>query len=204
MLSEQIVYGTANTMATVKDYLQSITIPYPYLPADTLRNTIEKFCVLAQLQVFVNSQDQIKFVSARPIEPMSKINDVLVVEAKKQTAQFTQTKILKNKYSAVELTQKKVNDVTDFQTLVGTNSFNDNNAEIITDYDSEQTSSIYNGSYAFIRVKYYSGSITIPKKNATNLEQIKKLYNGTDKNDEPHIKHSVSYTYKKGKVGISI
>ena len=49
MLSTEIVYGVENKVGSVKQYLQEIPIPYPYLPSASVRETIDKFCVLAQL-----------------------------------------------------------------------------------------------------------------------------------------------------------
>lgn len=98
MLDTEIVYGTENTEGSVKAYLQAITIPYPYLEADTMRNTIEKFCNLAQLQVFKNSGNKIKFVSARPVATTTQLSNTLVVPAKNQQSQLKEAKVLKNKY----------------------------------------------------------------------------------------------------------
>lgn len=65
MLDTQVVYGE-NINISLIEYLKSIIIPYPYIKSGTIRETIDKICTLAQLNVFEYDNGDIKFISARP------------------------------------------------------------------------------------------------------------------------------------------
>ena len=98
MLDKEIVYGD-NEIGSVKSYLEKITIEYPYLESATYRETLDKFCVLAQLNLLEDDNGNLKFVSARPVEP--KNTDVIVIPANKQFANFRKDEFLKNKFNKV-------------------------------------------------------------------------------------------------------
>lgn len=110
MLENKIVIGNLiddNTAEmSIKSYLQSITIPYPCLKSDTIRNIIEKFCILAQLQVYKDDNNKIKFISARPCITTNDLTKVLIIPVKHENSRFLETKILKNKYNGVEINKK--------------------------------------------------------------------------------------------------
>ena len=198
MLDTIIIYGNKNTEGTVKSYLESIIIPYPYLEQDTIRNTIEKFCNLAQLQVYINDNNEIKFVSGRPIMTSNEKENTIVVPAKNQTQPFTENKILKNKYELVEISGKKVNVSLDNDSLVASfNSANQKIGYIETTKTNVETSqgNVYNTS---LTVFYYYGNIIIPKTNSNGLEIVKNVYTGEDDNNEPAIKHEVRYEHYVG------
>lgn len=101
MLDTQILYGN-NNIGTVKQYLSSIYIPYPYLTKDTYKNTIEKFCNLAQLKVFKNSNNEIKFINARPVATTNEKNNCIIINSKYQSFKFENSLILKNKFDNVK------------------------------------------------------------------------------------------------------
>lgn len=98
MLDKEIVYGN-NEIGSVKSYLEKITIEYPYLESATYRETLDKFCVLAQLNLLEDDNGNLKFVSARPVE--TKNTDIIVIPTNKQFAIFRKDEFLKNKYSNV-------------------------------------------------------------------------------------------------------
>lgn len=100
--------------------LQSIIIPIPFLARDTYRATIDKFCALAQMQVYQDDNGTIKFVNARPIyEENTKVVDI---PASKQLSQLKKSIILKNKYDTVEITPIQL--IVDSNAFVTTESFN--------------------------------------------------------------------------------
>lgn len=108
MLTETIVYGTGNTIGTVKDYLQSIQILFPFLEKSTFREAIDKFCTLAQLNVFCDNNDNITFVSARPICAESMCSDPIQIVKKNIIGSLDIPLFLKNKVSNVQKKHKKV------------------------------------------------------------------------------------------------
>ena len=97
MLKEEIVYGLTEH-GTIKSYLEKITIEYPYLESATYRETLDKFCVLAQLNLLEDDNGNLKFVSARPVEVKGK--DVIVIPVNRQFSSFSKDEFVKNKYVA--------------------------------------------------------------------------------------------------------
>ncbi len=161
MLGEQIIYGDNAAYGTIKSYLQLITIPYPYLPSDTYRNTIDKFCRLAQLQVYVpDNSDLPKFVSARPIIKSSQTSNAIVVPKYAQLNKFNNTVILKNKYNAVEIQSTKVNDEIDYDTII--------HNKIITSFDGLETN---NKNSSKGQLKSYGASLYIPPVSISGSSQ---------------------------------
>lgn len=209
MLSKQIIYGELNELGTVKSYLNSIVIPYPYLEADTLKNTIDKFCNLAELQVYQSDGGQIYFVSARPIVQQSSLNNAFVVPKYLQYDEFKKAVILRNKYDAVEINEKQVNDIIDYNAIVGnkiitsfsdleTNTNNDSKGQLKSFASS--TASAYGDNYTnvvrasacYIENKYISGSFTIDATTPDGLEIIKQIYTYNNGG----LKFSVTYNEK--------
>lgn len=95
MLDKEIVYGN-NEIGSVKSYLEKITIEYPYLESATYRETLDKFCVLAQLNLLEDDNGNLKFVSARPVE--TKNADIIVIPVNRQFSSPRKDEFLKNKY----------------------------------------------------------------------------------------------------------
>ena len=96
MLSEEIIYGDSET-GSVKSYLEKITIEYPYLESSTYRETLNKFCTLAQLNLLEDDNGNIKFVSARPIGVESQ--PVIVIPSNRQFSKLVKDEFLKNQYN---------------------------------------------------------------------------------------------------------
>lgn len=95
MLDKQIIYGN-NEVGSVKSYLEKIIIEYPYLESATYRETLNKFCTLAQLNLLEDDNGNLKFVSARPVEV--KDTQVIVIPTNRQFSKLTKDEFLKNKY----------------------------------------------------------------------------------------------------------
>ena len=96
MIDKEIVYGN-NEIGTVKSYLEKITIEYPYLESATYRETLDKFCVLAQLNLLEDDNGNLKFVSARPVE--TKNTEVIVIPVNRQFSTPRKDEFLNNKYT---------------------------------------------------------------------------------------------------------
>jgi len=176
MLSEQIIYGNPVASGTIKSYLQAITIPYPYLPSDTYRNTIDKFCRLAQLQVFQKDNGDIKFISARPIMTQSQASNAITIPKYAQIKNLNKTIVLKNKYDAVEIQNTQVDDSVKYDEGVSSTIVNKN--DIAYDFT---THSFFGGALSTpsnygivnkLEAYYTSGTFNIAKKTNYNLLQI--------------------------------
>lgn len=110
MLETEIIYGNDNVIGSVKSYLEQIVIQYPYLFSDTYRNTINKFCTLAQLQLLQMDNGELKFVSARPIATNDELQNTIQINAKDQFSTFDRTAIVKNKIKAVKVSENIINE----------------------------------------------------------------------------------------------
>lgn len=191
MLDKAIIVGNSENVEipinkvmeiSIKDYLQLIIIPYPYLEADTIKNTIDKFCTLAQLQVYKDDDNKIKFVSARPVVVTNELSNIIVIPSKCEKSQLSETKLLKNKYTFVELNEKIVSPNLDININVYTNEINDFNTDLSNCDAQYITVNYYSGSalteYVCSRIEgtYTSGSFTVPKSSNYNLDKIEKVY----------------------------
>lgn len=213
MLSEQIIFGTQNETGSVKDYLLRIIVEYPFLEKATIRATIEKFCVLAQLQVYRKDNGNVVFVSSRPIATSNEFNNAVYVPKKSQSQPFSKSIVLKNKYQAVDMLVKKVDDAVDYNAIVGSvkdsvlkdKETNTHNAIKTDTYQktgtrgggSEPLKYWTSAAYGYVKTIYTSGTIVIPKLSNSNLHQVLDVYTGTD-GEQNYIKHSVTYEKKTG------
>lgn len=105
-------------VVTIKNYLNSINIEYPYLPQSTFREMIDKFCVLGQLNCYIDITGKPKFINARPV--VQSINDTIIIPRSKQYTSFSKSVLLKNKFDAVEISEYKINDNIEINSLWNT------------------------------------------------------------------------------------
>lgn len=160
--------GIGNVLATVGDKLWGITIKYPYLPQAAYRETIEKFCTLAQIMLALDEDGKIQFYDARPILKSAKNYDVPTEVANVyKISNLDKTLFLKNKIDGVDIKQSKVKD----EVVVATNIYNwDSTSEEYT-----KTTDSATATDVEISITYFSGSITVPKKSDDNLEKMKRI-----------------------------
>ena len=97
-MTSEIIY-TNSGAKSIKEYLTEIIIEYPYLEADTIRNTIDKICQVGQLNILKNNENKIKFVSARP--RLTHNENIIVIPQRSQLSEFNADFILKNKVDNV-------------------------------------------------------------------------------------------------------
>lgn len=153
---------------TVLSLLANITITYPYLKPASYRETLEKFCTLAQLTVALDKDGRLRFYDARPLRKGSE--KAINVSRAYQTSNLNKTLFLKNKYDGVSISQSKVND----NIVVSDNIYNwdSNNGEYTARTDR---SGVWLGVPTYIDVTYFHGSLKIPKKSNDNLTTINRL-----------------------------
>lgn len=175
MLSTEIIYGVGNQTGTIKQYLQEITIPYPYLPKASIRETINKFCTLAQLQVFKTDDDKIKFISARPVATNKEKEEVIFIDKASIFGNFTRTILLKNKYDAVEMSEKVGSQEYDYDAPIYTATFYNNN--IVFSNGAMNQASM---TRARIDAYYTSGSFFVPESEDLGKVQYIQFSNKTD------------------------
>lgn len=192
-----VLNGASTEEMTVAEYLKGITVQYPYLPASTLREALTSVCEVAQLQIVGTHDNLWKFVSARPL--MVATDAVLKIPPSMQFDRPQKDVILKNKYDGVELDAIEVKDSIDTNTIV----YNYSQAVSTYEKDIDNTGKTVSGSgivnkiitsiTGFIDVGYTTVTISIPKKNNGNLEQILSLSKGLDNSNSAYISYTVNY-----------
>lgn len=148
--------------ATIGDKLFGIEIKYPYLPKTTYRETIEKFCVLAQMTLALDEDGKIVFYDARPL--LKDNETATIVPNSYKITNLNKTLFLKNKIDGVDISYMKVSDNVDIDTLWHTWSSANN------DYTKKTDSTPFADVY--ISIQYYIGTVTMPIKSSDNLKQL--------------------------------
>ena len=96
-----IMYNNENQLVSIKQYLQSIIIKYPYISNCSLKEAIDKICVLGQLNVFENGEGKIRFISSRPL--ITNNDNFISIPVKAQLSILNQDLFLNNKYNSVNV-----------------------------------------------------------------------------------------------------
>lgn len=109
MTKNVIVCGNDNVERTVKQYLESITSNYLYLNSGTFRETLDKFCNVAQLQILENENGEFEFVNARPIATEEELDNVILIPKKNQMNYLGKSLIKKNKYTGGKISYNALN-----------------------------------------------------------------------------------------------
>lgn len=95
-------YNGTDFVTETKDiysYLSEIYVPYYYIPRDTYRNILNKFCTILQCNMYIQQNNVIKFISARPLN--SQGNKLIIIPKKNQFTQLQGDIFVKNKISTV-------------------------------------------------------------------------------------------------------
>ena len=165
------ISGSRMVESNLGNRLSAITIPYPYLPPATFRETIEKFCTLAQMTLSLDDDGKIIFCDARPIVKDTEISSDKLVSVPNQykISNLNKTLFLKNKVDGVDISYMEVKDNVDINTLWATWSSTNNT------YTKNTDNTPFGDVY--ISITYFIGTATIPVKSADNL---KKLFGATD------------------------
>lgn len=167
----------------VEDTLKNITIPYPYLESDTYRATIDKICILAQLNVFANEQNVPFFVSARPL--LDNVDKGYVIPTSYQITQLKEDVVLRNQYDGIDIEKNNIKDVK----IVGDNVYNWKSTE-----NSYTTSGkIDNKTEVSIEVNYWETQIQIPKISDDTFSKITRISD---------VNYIVTGKHRAGKVNI--
>ena len=99
----------------VKGYLEAINIEYPYLKPDTFLNTVNKFCTLAQMNVYATSDNMPLFVSSRPVCNDEELTNAIRITKDCMMDELEYDLFLNNKYNAVEINENKMEKVIDYR-----------------------------------------------------------------------------------------
>lgn len=198
--------------STLYEYLTSIVNEYPFIESGkTYKDVINEFCIVGQMQMFIDDDDKIRFVSARP-KVFDDGNEAIHIEKKNMFSQLDHSVILKNKYDGVEATVQNVTDVTDYDTLIGKEVISCKGERFtpsVGDYisASELTTDSYNfgkASYtpgfvdyaaiSYVKIKniYKSGVFYVPYSDKMNLLKTRNLQSDVYKDDV--ARYEITYT----------
>lgn len=198
--------------------LQKTYTTYDYVEPDTLRSTVNKVCVVAQLNCYeVEENDypyNIRFAHAMPAEYNTV--QILTIPERYQASQPTKDIILRNKYDGVEVQECQVKDVKEIDTLVYSRTDEVRFFSVIyreaNQAKGDWVSAIYNNNYAITAVYLiadyaYIQSIQIPKSQNLNLSQITSVYSGVSESGNVNIAYSIEgkkLTYNNATIDVSI
>ena len=202
--------------STLYEYLTSIVNEYPFIESGkTYKDVINEFCIVGQMQMFIDDDDKIRFVSARP-KVFDDSNEAIHIEKKNMFSQLDHSVILKNKYDGIELTSLNVNDVTEYNAVVysennktglgyqnleayDSSKINDDNYRVYKDITITQTNRSL-ATYAYINNYYFEDEITVPKRSKDNLSKILNITPeliSSNKDGERIYKYSLTYKEKE-------
>lgn len=186
--------ATANDNNYIRRKLEDIKIEYPYLPSASYRETIEKFCVLAQCSCALDEDGRLNFYNSSPTLVDSDM--AITVQNQYKISNLDKTLFLKNKIDGVDIKQSKVTFRIDYNSLCANRV-----VDSITDYqnnaknESDQQSSS-SGATVYFKTYYTSFNVKIPKKTADGLKDIERILTGTNTQGNPFVKWNVSWTYQ--------
>lgn len=198
-------FGKYDTLS-VKNYLKEIYVPYDYLEPSSLYDAINKICVSALLVCSCDKNNVPIFYQALPLGADNKYGCVTLQNIVENPFKDT---IIKNVYTKIEVACNNGKETTDYDTVVYSEDFE------ISDYstyksdktDDEKITakfrlsninnnyiiSMFNGCLSDCTAYGTSYSITVPySPDEFNLETIKKLLYGVNKNGEPYVGVSVT------------
>lgn len=178
-LSDIIIYtypengSYSSKQGTIKEYLQLISVKYPSIEYGyTIRQMIDDICTIAQLQCFIDDDNNVKFISARPV--ISLENTLMIVDKSIILGDIDEDLFVKNKYDGVEMSEINVNDIINYNTPVNSSTSDITNFS----YSGGNTYRAYDAKYgvgAKIEFSYSSGSYDFILKSDDNLKQILEI-----------------------------
>ena len=180
------------TTQFIGDFLRSKTLEYPYLPPASYRETIEKFCTLAQITLALDNNGDIFFYDARPC-----IKDETENEISKsyQIKNLNKTLFLKNKVDGVDIKQSKVAKTIDYNSLCYNTNITDVSDYSTNERNETKSDNATNAAVSF-RTYYTTFSVKIPKKTNNGLNDIQRVLTGTNNSGSPFVKYDVSWKYQ--------
>ena len=182
------------TTQFIRDFLRSKTLKYPYLPSASYRETIEKFCTLAQITLALDNNGDIFFYDARPCIKNETENEI---SKSYQIKNLNKTLFLKNKVDGVDIKQNKPTAKVEFNVVClseNITSFPDYTTNENNDY---KTATASDGRGVSFKTYYTTFGVKIPKKTDDGLKDIKRILSGVDNKGNPFIQYTVTWHYQQ-------
>lgn len=201
MLSEKYYFISSDYNLTVRQFLGLLKITYPYLPASTVKEAIDKICSFAQLYCYEKNDGKLTFSQARPSSLLEK--NIYVADASVCFGDFSKTIILKNKYNEVKVVTKEFTEETS-----GAKKTTDDDGEDVNVFSTTikgedlsswlmpkaEETSITGTEASALKYAYGTGQITaafweinveIPVYN--DLAIVNEVFSGMKTESEPYI-----------------
>ena len=135
MFNEKIEMYDSGEIVDMKQYMQSIIIPNPYLEKSKFLDAVNKICQICQLWIYEDDGGNIKIESARP--KMFGKKDVIYIP-KSKTYSVNSDVIVKNKYDGTKIFKNEFvrnKDKDTLFTLSGFYAYDKNHASIVNKSD---------------------------------------------------------------------
>lgn len=198
-------FGKYDTLS-VKNYLKKIYVPYDYLEPSSLYDAINKICVSSLLICSCDKNNIPIFYQALPLGADNKYGCVTLRNIVETPFKDT---IIKNVYTKIEVACNNGKETTEYNTVVYTEEFDTKNYTTYKSSKTENEKITKNVQVSLIGGKYvvtgFNGcmadstafggvyKVVVPySPDKFNLETIKKLLYGVDKNGEPYVAVTVT------------
>lgn len=185
---------------TVKSFMESLTIEYPYMESSDLRTALEKICRVCRCGIAVKDDGTVYMFNARP--KLTEFDNKYEIPKSYMISNLNSNIIKKNKYYPVINYKKPLikaetgaNIYTDSIVPTGYEDNRNNQENSATASDGMALTDIY----AYIKSYYAYINFQIPKKSKYGLKKVTKVYGSVDGKDKnTNINYSVTYTLKSG------
>lgn len=201
ILSES-VYSSTQTFAK---YLETISIPYPYISSsNSFRTAFKQILTVAQAALITDSEIGYRLVRMDGNKACAEEKSIAIL-SNRTTAQLVPTVILPNKYNVCEVQAKKVEDNLHadepFWTKDNVQGGFDSSLEDKTNDSAVKGGDVSYGAYSawtavhviFSRTEaknVYTNTLTIPKKLNQNVKRLVNVLSLPETNIQATIRHS--------------
>lgn len=217
------ISGLITTRTTYKEYLQIITVPYPYIaPNKTFRQAFQSVLTVAQCALITDKVTKYRLVRMDGNSPQAEEESIAILQ-KQMLSQFIPTIILPNKYNVCEVNSKRVvvdfnkgktiatktYDLTNFSPKNSLVSLSNNKSEQLATTAVEQVGAGAYLNWEDIQATNAYGSSTefqdiLDVLQDNNLKEIINLTAEKDKNPSYQITVKKIVTRQKGTVEFSL
>lgn len=217
------ISGLITTRMTYKEYLQTITVPYPYIaPNKTFRQAFQSVLTVAQCALITDKVTKYRLIRMDGNSPQAEEESIAILQ-KQMLSQFIPTIILPNKYNVCEVNSKRVvvdfnkgktiatktYDLTNFSPKNSLVSLSNNKSEQLATTAVEQVGAGAYLNWEDIQATNAYGSSTefqdiLDVLQDNNLKEIVNLTAEKDKNPSYQITVKKIVTRQKGTVEFSL
>lgn len=192
--------GLAITHTTYKDYMQTITVPYPYIAANkTFRQAFQHVLTVIQSALITDKVTKYRLVRMDGNSPQAEEESIAILQ-NQMLSQFIPTIILPNKFNVCEVNSKRV--VVDYNKdklietheldSIGKNPISDGTYNQNTEHLTESVNSLY---YTDVELEIEKNSYSQERVQTQTSKDVDRLYKYLDNN----LKKVLSCVYSKNK-----